>query len=141
MPHAVAGSDSTFKSAGADGMSNAPSAAARPTARDNGVQLLGEIDDSLSDLFPSLLSVYEQQGYREGYQRAVHDLLARLVHATEDFIQSQNVQNGVPGHPLRDVKDLRRLLYQFGEHLETRLLSMLPANTGAQGYVSDGLGI
>jgi hypothetical protein len=108
-----------------------------PALSNDGVHLIGDVDESLEGVLPNVLSLYEQQGYRRGYDRAVLDLLASLVSVTEDFIRIQS--DGAQSAPL-DPGDLRRLLYHFGQNLEQRL-QLNSATAARAGYVSDGLGI
>lgn len=74
--------------------------------------------DSSGDVLESLLVVYEQQGFRQGYRAAIRDLLASVVLTTEDFLETHAA---APRTAPMDKGDLRRLLCQFGQHLERHL--------------------
>ena len=78
-------------------------------------------------IFAGVLASYGERGYELGYRRAVSDVLAMLLLATEEYVRE---------HP--EHRDLRGALYDFEAHLE-RQVSQLGA--GDSGYVADGLGI
>jgi hypothetical protein len=102
----------------------------------DGIQALpDEGGGSSGGVLAGLLSNYELRGYERGYRRAVEDLLASLVWATEEFLRSQPQSSDEA--PVASAKDRRRLLYEFEEKLEHRIHSLSPD----AGYVSDGLGI
>ena len=104
------------------------------SALDEGIEFLGD-SEGAAEVFPNLLSLYEQQGYRHGYRRAVQELLAALVPAAEDFIHQHETS---PHADSISSAELRRLIYRFGQQLEHRL----QRTTSPSGsYVSDGLGI
>lgn len=69
-----------------------------------------------------------QQGYEEGYQRAISDLLTAALVGTEEFLRFQAPQPQC---------DARQLLYRFNRFLESRLAT----RSADREFVSDGLGI
>jgi len=97
-----------------------PKADARTTNDASGVDATGLIGE--------VLCLYRQEGYDDGYTRAVRDMLASLVFVSEEFLRQQEPSLS---------PDLRRALYAFAEHLEHRLASMSPRDW----YVEGGLGI
>jgi hypothetical protein len=101
----------------------------------NGIELIELHDEPAGEVFPSLLSVYQQRGYDRGYQRAVADIVNSLFAVTEGFVTSSTGLIEECG--IHSPAELRRLLYQFGQQLERRLQTLSPD----PGYLSDGLGI
>ena len=81
------------------------------------------------DVWPALVNVYQEQGYEADYARAVSDVLADALEATEEFIQSQAHSDA----------ETRRLLYAFSEFLENRVRRKAPAEEHR--LFIDGLGI
>jgi GrpB-like predicted nucleotidyltransferase (UPF0157 family) len=82
-----------------------------------------------SAVWPALVNVYHEQGYDVGYARAISDVLAATLEATEDFLRSR-----------RDADaETRRLLYDFEEFLENRVRN--PASAKDHRLFIDGLGI
>jgi len=96
------------------------------------VELIELHDEPTGDVFPSLISAYQERGYGRGYKQAVTDIVTSLFAVTEDFVRSNpdKLRTTSPA-------ELRRLLYQFGQQLERRLQTLSPD----PGYVADGLGI
>src|ERR1700677_1536939 len=80
-------------------------------------------------LWPTLVNIYHEQGYEEGYCRATSDALAAVLESTEDFLRSQ---------PQADPQ-IRALLYACGEFLEKRLRETARGANHSQ--FIDGLGI
>ena len=78
-------------------------------------------------IFAGVLASYGERGYELGYRRAVSDVLATLLLATEEYVRE---------HP--EHRDLRGALYGVEEHLERHLNRMGGRDSG---YVADGLGI
>jgi hypothetical protein len=85
-----------------------------------------------AEVFSSLLGSFREQryeeGYAEGYQRAIADVLAAALVGTEEFLSIESE---------RTNSDPRQLLYRFNRFLERRVLS----NREDGAVVSDGLGI
>jgi hypothetical protein len=77
-------------------------------------------------VFPTLLSVYRDQGYEIGYSRGQNDLLASFLESIEDYVR-ENCQS--PQGP-------REILYGFADFLQRRL-----GNDATRHEVCDGLGI
>ncbi len=74
-----------------------------------------------------LLDAYRQQGYGEGYHRAISEVLASLVVVTEEIL-----------HQLKKPSpDLRPTLYGFVEHLDHRIRNI----SAEHSFVEGGLGI
>ena len=85
-------------------------------------------DDSSGGIFGALIEVYRGQGFEQGYQKAMNDVLSSLVLTTEQYLDGRS----------DDAKaDVRRIVYGYVEHLQTQIRR---ASTEA-GYVSGGLGI
>ena len=76
---------------------------------------------------PQSWSLHYRQGYEEGYQTAVKDLLKSLLTLSEEILA------GVPD----SREDLRPIVYRFEEHLERRLWRMSANNE----FMEGGLGI
>ena len=87
-----------------------------------------ERDDN-SGVWPALVNVYHEQGYDIGYARAISDVLAATLEATEDFLRSRRHADA----------ETRRLLYDFQEFLENRVRN--PAPSKDHRLFIDGLGI
>jgi len=81
----------------------------------------------LSGLLGGLSEVYRGEGYERGYRRAINEVLAVLLLATEDYVRGGGAS----------VPDARRAFYGFERYAEERILSLSPNH----GYVSGGLGI
>jgi hypothetical protein len=72
-------------------------------------------------------SLHYRQGYEEGYQTAVRDLLRSLLSLSEEFLANDPDSR----------EDLRPIIYRFEEHLERRLWRMSEKDDCMEG----GLGI
>ena len=84
--------------------------------------------DQAGSIFGALIEVYREQGFEQGYQKAMNDVLRSLVHLTEQYL----------GGRADDAKaDVRRIVYGYVEHLQSEIRR---ASNDA-GYVSGGLGI
>ncbi|MDB5171676.1 MAG: hypothetical protein JWN51_449 [Phycisphaerales bacterium] len=79
-----------------------------------------------SSVMSGLLGAYQEQGYEQGYRRAVADVLAQLLLLTEQYLREQG----------SDAEDLRGRLYGFEAYVERHLQAR-----GESGFVSGGLGI
>jgi hypothetical protein len=87
------------------------------------------IDDHVfSQVLGSFQEQHHRQGYSEGYQRAISDILTASLTGIEDFLHQESGCDGA---------DPRQVLYRFHRFLETRLLSA----SGRGEFVSEGLGI
>jgi hypothetical protein len=82
-----------------------------------------------SGVWPAIVNVYQEHGFKAGYSRGVNDTLAAALESTEDFLRSRA---GSDPHA-------RRLLYAFSEFLEKRVRTNSPADD--QPSFIDGLGI
>ena len=78
-------------------------------------------------ILAGVLASYRERGFETGYRRAVSDVLATFLLATEEYVRR---------HP--DDPALRGVLYDFGEVVDSHLRRMRP---GRGEYVADGLGI
>jgi hypothetical protein len=127
MASALSAPDSYFQT-----ISNPDEPRTFPVESD-GVELIELHDEPAGDVFPSLLSVYQQRGYERGYHQAAADIMHSLFAVTEDFVSAHSVDDCRVDSPA----ELRRLLYQFSQQLERKLQTLSPD----PGYLSDGLGI
>lgn len=87
-----------------------------------------EIGGDRDGVWPALMSMYHEQGYAEGYGRAVRDVLAAVLEATEEFARLHGDDDG----------GIRHQLYKFSAFLEGRVQT--DALRDFQSF-TDGLGI
>lgn len=85
-------------------------------------------EDSPGGIFSALIEVYRGQGFEQGYEKAMSDVLGSLVHLTEQYLD---------GRSDSPKAELRRIVYGYVEHLQSHIRH---ASNDA-GFVSGGLGI
>lgn len=78
-------------------------------------------------ILSAAMTIYREKGFEHGYQRAMGDLLASLVPATERYLRNRDLQG----------LDARRLIYGYIEFLEAHIQR---ASSEAS-YMTGGLGI
>ncbi|HEY1923141.1 MAG TPA: hypothetical protein VGG44_10365 [Tepidisphaeraceae bacterium] len=83
-------------------------------------------EQSASMILPTLIEAYHKQGYEAGHRRGLSDALVLYLEAGERFVAN---------HP-ESAADIRRLLREFTDHLETYL-----ARHDRHFYFVDGSGI
>jgi hypothetical protein len=82
-----------------------------------------------SGVWPAIVNVYQEHGFKAGYSRGASDVLAAVLESTGDFLRSR----------ARSDPQARRLLYEFSEFLEKRVRTKPPGEDNPS--FIDGLGI